>query len=349
MKNTSNKYKLNWKFTNENDGSFVVPNAEHLPPLYFPLMNSFGMKSFVTPELKGDMASSFHKYLTAATVTEELHRNISSRNFWIKIEGKTPWSATGNSVFQKVQKWSDKAENYSVTGKFGAFTTKRLYKSVGLETEMIVFVPETDDFVEIIKIKVNNSSDKKITFTGTYSIPVFGRSADNFRDHRQVTTMFQENYLEKHGIRIKPKIEHDEKGHSVNNTNFIVLGFDKYGNAPKDIWIRLLDFIGMGGSLDNPQAVFENLKAPVLSQSEMNASEAIAAFRFEEVKLEPNESAEFIIVHGITDNEADIEKWQTKFNTPEKAKTFLAETLNFWQKKVNAVSLKLLIIITIIG
>ena len=61
-----------WKFTEAHDGTFVAPDAEFISRLYFPLMNEKGLKCSVTPELKGDICSSFDKYLTIATVTEEL-------------------------------------------------------------------------------------------------------------------------------------------------------------------------------------------------------------------------------------------------------------------------------------
>ena len=72
-----------WKFLPANDASFRAPEADYISRLYFPLLNNHGMKCSITPELKGDIASAFQNYLTAATVTEELHRNISGRNFWI--------------------------------------------------------------------------------------------------------------------------------------------------------------------------------------------------------------------------------------------------------------------------
>ena len=88
MQNTLDKVGIDWKFDNKNDGSFVVENANHLSVLYFPLMNKAGMKSFVTPDLKGDVCKDFHHYLTTPTVTEEIHRTLSSRNFWIKAKGE---------------------------------------------------------------------------------------------------------------------------------------------------------------------------------------------------------------------------------------------------------------------
>ncbi|MFO7864863.1 MAG: hypothetical protein R6U85_12760 [Salinivirgaceae bacterium] len=338
MNKRQHTYPFHWEFTEKNDGSFVVPNAEHLHPLYFPLMNSFGLKSFVTPELKGDIASSFHNYLTTPTVTEELHRTVSGRNFWITAKGHLPWSATGNSAFQKAKKWTSEAEQYAVTGKFGAFETNRFHANAGLETKLTVFVPETDHLVELLQIRITNKSNRPVAFKGTYALPLYGRSADNFRDHRQVTTMFQENYLEKHGVRIKPKIEHDESGHKINHTHYAVLGFDNNGDAPTDIWAKMHDFIGPGGSLDNPQAVMMEEDAPNVNSVELHGKEAIAAFRFKETTLAPEESTTLVIVHGITDNKEDLQEWKQKFGTPTNATSQLTKTLDFWQEKVKMVS-----------
>ena len=54
---------ISWQFSDQHDGSFYIEDANHLPVLYFPLMNSKGMKSFVTPVLKGDICKDFNHYL----------------------------------------------------------------------------------------------------------------------------------------------------------------------------------------------------------------------------------------------------------------------------------------------
>ncbi len=329
-----------WNFSDKNDGSFFVENADYLPPLYFPLLNSYGMKTYVTPELKGDICSSFDTYLTAATVTEELHRNVSSRNFWIKEKGKDPWSITGNSVFQKTGRWKASKDTYSLEGKLGAFNCKRTNTSNGIEASISTFVPELDYYVELLKVKIKNTGVEKITFSPTYAIPVFARSAENFRDHRQVTTMFQKNFFDEHGVRIKPNIVHDESGHNANKTNYIVLGFDKNGGAPVDKWILVEDFIGTGGTFDNPEAVYNKQNAPQRAEEENHGKEAVGAFRFKDVSLKPGEETEFVILHGITDNEDDINLWKEEFGTSEKFDVNLSKTLKYWQTSVDTVSFK---------
>ena len=330
---------VSWKFSKENDGSFYVENANHLPVLYFPLMNTKGMKSFVTPELKGDVCKDFHHYLTTPTVTEEIHRNISSRNFWIKADNKDPWSATGQSVFQKSNKWDQPKDDYSLSANIGAFTTKRKQNETGLETTITTFVPEGDDFVELLKITVSNTGSENQTFRPTYALPMFGRSADNVRDHRQVTTMFQENFVEEYGVRIKPKIMHDESSHSVNYTNYVVLGFGEKGAKPEGIWARLHDFIGQSGSLDNPEAIYKDLKAPILTDLQLHGKEAVAGLNFKEKTLAPGEKVDYIIVHGITDHTEDLDAWKEKYGDVDKVEEILEATLNFWKEKLNSVDI----------
>ena len=269
-----------WTFLPRNDGSFVAPDAEHISRLYFPLMNSHGMKCSVTPELKGDILSSFEHYLTPATVTEELHRNVSSRNFRVSMPGHTPWFATGNSAMQKQLRWTEKRDTSEVEGRIGAFITRRENKDRGIRSEITVFVPDTKDHVELMKVCIKNVSGSALKVTCTAATPIFGRHADNFRDHRQVTTMFQKTSRDKHGVTVRPNIVHDEHGHAVNHTLYAVLGFEADGDHPEAVWPLMLDFIGEGGSLDNPEAVFRNLDPAPYAAGEYDGQEAVGAMRF---------------------------------------------------------------------
>lgn len=331
---------LLWQFTDKNDGSFTVPDADYISRLYFPLMNAAGMKCSITPELKGDICSSFQTYLTVATVTEELHRNVTGRNFWIYVKDKLPWSVAGTSAFQKSNKWNANNESSKIEGNFGSFTLERINKEFGIKSVVTVFVPSSNDMIEIMKVEFENITNKQIEFIPTSAIPIFGRHADNIRDHRQVTTMFQNTYLLPHGVRVKPTIVHDERGHSINKTNYIVLGFSEDGEAPAEIWGSLQDFIGEGGSFDNPESVFRNLKPSVITNGVIGGKEAVGALRFSPVKLTPKEKRTFIIIHGVTEDESEIGKWQQKFGTLSGVDEALNKTRQYWQQIVNNVSFK---------
>ncbi|HSG67555.1 MAG TPA: hypothetical protein VK994_02535, partial [Bacteroidales bacterium] len=254
------------------------------------------------------------------------------------IKGENPWSATGNSAIQRQNKWTEKRDISEVEGKIGAFISRRRNEAIGIESEITVFVPDASDYVELMKVTVRNISGNAITFTPVAATAIFGRHADNFRDHRQVTSMFQKVYKDDHGVVVKPNIVHDEHGHSVNHVRYAVLGFEANGDKPAEIWPLMYDFIGEGGSLDNPEAVFNDMPAPVYAPGEFDGQEAIGAMRFKEIDLPAGEEVTYIILHGITDNQEDLDSWKDKFNNTAKFNNHLLKTIKYWEEISNSVS-----------
>ena len=47
--------------------------------------------------------------------------------------------------------------------------------------------------------------------------------------------------------------------------NYAVLAFDENGTKPEKIWVRLKDFIGQSGTLDNPEAIYKDLTPPKIN------------------------------------------------------------------------------------
>lgn len=326
-----------WSFTGKNDASFVSYDSTQHPELYFPLLNAAGMKSWVTPELKGDICLSFGQYLTPPTVTEEIRRTNTSRNIWISTPGNRPWSVTGMSAWQKAARWGLVSDEMKILGKPGAFTLSNTNNILGLSMNITIFIPSSGEQVELLLIEVENISNDQVEFDLTYSVPVFARHADNFRDHRQVTTMFQQNYRDKYGVRIKPKIIHDEHGHTPNNTSYLVYGFDHDGSPPDRIWNLMQDFTGKYGSLDNPAALFNGEGAPDEIPELMDGQEAVAALGFKRMTVPAGSKTCFGIIHGITDHDTEREDWVKKFGNPGKIKRFLATTLDNWQEYTDSI------------
>ncbi len=329
-----------WKFTKENDGSFTCPDPEYISSLYFPLMNEGGMKCFTTPELKGDIATGYHHYLTTPTVTDEMWRSSSSRNFWINLKGKKPWSATGVSADRNLRRWDDSGvEKSCLEAGIGWFQMQRVNSDLGLKVTATEFVPCDPDNVELIVFEVKNIGNMPIILKATSATPLFGRSTENVRDHKNVTTLFQKIWQDKNGIRIKGNIVHDERGgHIPNNTYYAVYGSDQNGNAPVNLWGSMLDFIGEGGCLDNPEALVKNLKPPVRTGDDVDGTEAIGALQFAEIELKPGEKISYIIKYLISENPADFIRWEEKYSTLEKANISLDKTKAYWQELVNNVS-----------
>jgi len=334
------KSKL-WKYTNKNDGSFLSPEAHEVSRLYFPLINRYGMKCSVTPELKGDICSDFHHYHSIPVVTEDLHRVNNSRNFWIYVKGFEPWSVSGMSASAKADKWnSETNEDSLVEGEIGLFHLYRENKNLGLKAETTVFVPHANEHVELLKVEIENTGNAAKEIFATAAVPIYGRTPDNLRDHRNVTTMFIKNKKGKHGVTIKPIINFNEFGHSNNDVFYSVQGYEDNGNAPRSIIQTVKEFVGEGGSLDAPEMVYKNLWEPTVKYEQIDGFEAIGALRFEKIKLEPGQKKTYIILNGITHNEDDIDAWKTKYGTIELVNDIANKTREYWQQIVNTVSFK---------
>ncbi|MGC9451728.1 MAG: GH36-type glycosyl hydrolase domain-containing protein [Oceanipulchritudo sp.] len=299
------------------------------------------MKSYVTPDLKGDICTDFHHYLTNPQVTEELHRNSSGRNFWLHAEGFDPWSVCGASVFQKGELWSqERAESSEMEASPGWFRLRRRDPRRGIEAETTLIVPEGSDPVELMRVTVRNTGEEPLRLTPFAALPLYGRSADHFRDHRQVTTMCGLIRREKHGVHLRPKIHHDETGHSENHTLYSILGFSADGSAPTDVWPLMHDFIGEGGSLENPRAVWENAKAPDYEPADLHGQEAIGAMRFAAVELQPGAEAGWVVVCGITDGSGETASWGRKFGSAAAFEEHFSRTHDYWQRIVSSVDFK---------
>lgn len=339
MNTDANRNSL-WRYAPNKDGSFVAPMAASISRLYFPLMNAGGMKSYVTPELKGDICFSFNQYLTAPLVTEEIHRNSAGRNFWILTGKKKAWSVSGLSAGQIAEKWSEEPEFHEVEGRPGVFILRRIHNDLQLSTEVKIFIPSNNDPVEIMMVRIKNEGDQSIFFKPAYAIPLYGRSADNFRDHRQVTTMFQQaGYLEA-GVYVKPTIRHDEAGHQPNDTVYSVLAFNGEGDPATNKWVLMKDFVGEGGSLLNPEALALEKPAPKHKSSETNGQEAIAAFRWKKIKLAPGESTDYAIIHSITAGDKEAERIYRKYKQAGQLRSSLQETLKYWIKYTGSISIR---------
>ncbi len=96
-------------------------------------------------------------------------------------------------------------------------------------------------------------------------------------------------------------------------------------------------FVGEGGSMDNPESVFCNLAhpntIPMTSRTGGNRRRTLG-----EKCLQSGESVTFIVLHGISEADDSANYWKEKYGTAAKTDFWLAETLAFWQKTVNAVS-----------
>ncbi len=314
-----------WKFT-DNNGTFSSSSAHRINTLYFPLCNQSPIMSSLTPLLGGDLKTDFNSFLLQPVSRRDLHNIKSSRNFWIYLNPEKVWSATGvskDSVFSKKDKFLLEA------GLLWHKVTRE-NKQIGLKSEILSFIPSTDDPVEIMLINITNISSRVIKFIPTAAIPIFARSAHNLHDHSHVTSLLERVNLEKSGVVVMPTLIFDESGHRKNKTFYFVLAKDeRYGN-PQYIYPTQDEFIGEGGDLETPQAVMRNLRPR--KEKNIQGKETMAGFKFKPCLLKPKESTSYIIILGIVKNKARITGIQKKLNSRKKVDIAFAKNKSYWQE-----------------
>lgn len=326
-----------WEFINEN-AEFQLENPEKSSYLYFPIANEAGIMSAITPTLNGDIKSSQNTFLMLPVSAEDLHNTRSARNFWVNIKGYGPWSVSGNSPMQVGYTFNqDSPESVKLEAGFLWHKIIRENKALGIKAEVLNFAPVENHKVELMKVSITNTGDDTKTIVPTAAIPVYGRSADNLRDHRHVTSLLHRIKTTDNGIVVKPTLSFDERGHKTNDVIYSVLGVEDNGDNPIGFFPEVEEFIGEGGNLECPEAVFCNKEPYSKSGDMLEGYEAIGAIRFKDVELAAGETKTFIILLAINENgdEKENEILINKYGNEEKIDKALDDCKRYWQNKLN--------------
>lgn len=287
---------LQLKYLNA-DGDFVLYDADRAPEMVFPLVNAAGMMSNVTAKLAGDCKTGQNTFLLAPASAETLHESRASRNFVLAMEGGALWSVTGATAAQQAQLYADKRDGVSVYGGLLWHELVREGADNGLTARVLSFVPADGGTVELMRVTVSNTGDAEKTFTPTAAIPLYGRSADNIRDHRHVTSLLQRMQATECGVRLTPTLTFDERGHRPGKNVYTVLARDEQGQAPAKFLGPVQDYVG-SGSYDWPQALIDEAQW-MQPGDEAEGYEMIAALQFAKVTLTPGESRSWYVAMGI--------------------------------------------------
>lgn len=328
-----------WNFI-DNKGSFELDNPHKKSYLYFPLANDSGMMSSITPTLHGDIKTGQNTFFSVPVSPEDLHNTKSNRNFWVNIHGKGVWSAVGTSSQQIASNFTNN-ENETVKLEAGFLWHRiiRQNKNFGIMSEVTSFVTTDDQKLELMKIKLTNAGAESYTVTPTAAIPVYGRSADNIRDHRHVTSLLNRVLIVKEGIMVKPAMTFDERGHKTNNISYDVYGADGHGNLPIGCIPSLEEFIGEGGCLEWPEAVLCNETGLLTAGASLDGYEAIGALRFADCELKPGETATYILAMSISDETA-LKGPVTQYLSEEAFGAALEKNNAFWERKLEGIAFK---------
>lgn len=334
-----------WQFTDD-QASFRVDSPDSVSRLYFPLANEAGILSSITPNLHGDIKTSQNSFLMLPVSVEDLDNVKSGRNFWLYVEDPRGgpshvWSAAGSSATQFANKFLHK-DKEKVTLEAGMLWHKvtRENQALGLKSEITNFVPVTPDTVELMLVTITNTGRSALRITPTSAIPIFGRSADNLRDHRHVTSLLHRLVPHAAGLAVKPTMSFDERGHKVNELLYVVLGAADNEEPPVGLFPTVPEFIGEGGTFETPRAVVENLPPPQRDGTHYHGKPAIGALRFRSLSLAPRQKAHYTLMLGIADKESKLDEWLKKFGSPAKAEAALKENKSAWAQKVKAISFR---------
>ena len=316
----------------DDDGTFTLNDPEAVSYLYFPLASEAGLKSAITPGLGGDCKLDQETFLLEPVSSENLHASRSTRNFWCVTE-EGCWSAAGASAQQEADRFTEKQDECALTVGLMWQTVCRESKQLGLQAEITSFVPPQDN-VEIMEVQLTNTGTVPRNVTGIAAIPIYGRSADNIRDHRNVTSMLHRLQTTEHGVLVKPTMSFDEKGHRENHNIYYVLGSTGAGEKPVAFYPTVDSFLGEGGTFLKPRAVYEGAEG-VPAGTEIAGREAMGGIRFPAVTLEPGQSTEYIVLLGVSEDEAEIDRVLSSFHTVEQVRAALSVTRAHWQEQVN--------------
>lgn len=321
-----------YQFTDEN-GSFQLEGAENDLGLYFPIAGEHGLKSAITPNLAGDAKLDQNHFLLEPTSIGDLVDSRSSRNFWCAIEGAGVWSATGMSAEQEAARFTAGQDTSKVEAGLMWHKVSRSSKKYSLHSEITSFVAFQNN-VEVMQVKLTNTGKEAVTFTAYAAIPIYGRSADNIRDHRHVTSLLHRAVTTEYGVHVTPTLSFDERGHQVNDTTYFVEGITEDGKAPVAFYPEQNAFVGKAGTLLRPEAVVRGLEG-VPASSKVDGQEICGAFRFEKKMLAPGESTEYTVLIGATKQDSTIEAARKLFCGKQNVYRQLDMTKQYWLNKIN--------------
>jgi cellobiose phosphorylase len=324
----------NWEFIDQ-DGTFRLIDPDGSSYLYFPLVNEAGMMSAVTPDLHGDIKADHNSFLTQPVSVEDLHQSRAGRNFWVSIPGYDPWSASGQSALQTSRKFSeDASEKADLEAGILWHRLTRWHPEVDLETEIINFVPTASDRVELMQVTLTNMGTRPLRIRATGAIPIYGRSADDLRDHRHVTSLLQRSWCSDHGVLVRPTLSFDERGHLPNQRVYAVLGVTGDGGQPAGFFPLQEAFIGEGGSLDWPAAIVNRLPPAVQSGDRVDGYETMGGVQFEPIELEPGASQVYVLIMAILDDPDQTTDLLARYGSAAQCQQWLDQTRVDWQQRL---------------
>ena len=278
-------------------GDFRLEGSDLAGEMVFPLVNAAGMISSVTPRLAGDAKTGQNSFLLPPASVETLHESRATRNFFLRFPDGFLWSAAGVSAPQQAALYQER-EEAAVRGGLLWHEVSRRCPDRPVRAAVLSFVPADGPAVELARVTLKNTGDKPVSFVPTAAFPLYGRSADNIRDHRHVTSLLNRLTVTEDGVCLRPAMTFDERGHRPGENRYTVCARSARGEAPVRFLGPVQDYVG-AGSWDWPQALLCP-EAPWMRTGDTAAGyEMAAALQFPETVLAPGEEISYYIALGV--------------------------------------------------
>ncbi len=313
-------------------GNFKLENADESSYMYFPIGNDAGVMACVTPDLHGDNKTGQNSFLLEPVSVESIHIANNGRNVWFRMNGKTVWAVNGCSPLQLMAKHEEEESKKDIVNVEAGRLWHKMTRSnsyYGIRVSVLSYAPIGYQ-AEMMKVTVQNTASDELTIEPTIAIPIYGRSADNIRDHRHVTSLLHRIFVRKNGIEVIPTLSFDERGHVKNKTSYGVFAMDEEGKVPVSFYPVMESFIGEGGNLTYPKAVIDPAYGNSIALSEGEKEEgfeAMGAMKMEEVVLSPGEIKEYYVVLSYN-------KEGLGLLNPENEKKAFEETAAYWEEQL---------------
>ncbi len=313
-------------------GTFTLDHAGDYRELYFPLAGETGLKSAVTAHLRGDAKTDQDHFLLTPVSVGDLSTSRSGRNFWCRLEDGTLWSAVGCSAAQDAARRTDREDECSLEAGYMWQRVTRQNARLGLRADILSFVlPEGD--AEVHQVRLENIGSAPLTLTPVAAVPIYGRSADNLRDHRHVTSLLNRTVVTRYGVTVRPTLSFDERGHRLADTCYAVQGMDQFGAPPASFYAEETAFTGPGGALDWPDALLED-RPGVGPGYQVDGQEALGGLRFPPVTLAPGQAREYTVVLSVCPHDLEPAAPPSLFGDSQAVYACWERVRDYWRSKV---------------
>ena len=324
--------KNDMQFTGKN-GEFQIRHMVGKSQLNFPVANEDGIKSSVTQNFGGDCKLDQNHFLLEPVSIENLHNNRSTRNIWCTINQKEHLSLTGVSAHAEYAHFLGKEDDVTMDAGFMWQEMKRELKEQQIEASIRMFAPLYVP-AEVMQVRITNKSDADMRIRVTSAIPMYGRSADNLRDHRHVTSLLHRICTTDDGVLCRPVLSFDERGHQKNDMVYFEIGSQGDGTKPEAFFPTVESFIGETGTFLAPDAL-KNGKKGYPAGYTVDGKEAMGALVFPELVLAPGAHADYILLGGMTEDPQQIKEAANDFRTTAQADAAFERAKKYWNGLVN--------------